>query len=93
MSGGTVIIIDPKQPKSMPDRILVDGWRKGWKMLSVWAFAVIGISPDLYGAVAAMGWLDDQAVPGVFVWSLRGLAVAGIAVRLLRQGKCEEKAQ
>lgn len=67
------------------DAWLVAEWRKAWKMLSVWAFAVVGISPDLYSAVVAMGWLDDEGVPPAFVWALRGLAVAGILSRLLRQ--------
>lgn len=69
--------------------VLVPEWRKAWAMLSVWAFALVGISPDLYSAVVAMGWLDDEHVPAAFVWTLRALAVAGIAVRLLRQTKAK----
>lgn len=70
-------------------RWLVDEWRQAWKMLSVWAFAVIGIAPDLYSGIVAMGWLDDGNVPAAFVWTLRGLAVLGIGARLLRQRKPE----
>lgn len=69
----------------MTVRWLVDEWRQAWKLLSVWAFIVIGIAPDLYSGVAAMGWLNDASVPPAFVWTLRSLAVAGIAVRLIRQ--------
>lgn len=72
-------------------RWLIDEWHQAWKMLSVWAFAVIGIAPDLHAGIVAMGWLNDDNVPPAFVWTLRGLAVAGIAARLLRQRKPEAK--
>lgn len=84
-----IILNPPKQPKSLPGRILIDDWHKGWKKLSVWAFALIGVSPEIYAGIAAMGWLDDQAVPQTFVWSLRSMAALGIVARHLRQGKCE----
>jgi hypothetical protein len=63
----------------------VDDARHAWKMLSVWAFALIAIAPDLHTAVVAMGWLDDPTVPASFVWTLRGLAVLGIVSRLIQQ--------
>jgi len=66
-------------------KALIPDWRRGWRLLSVWAFAVIGIAPDLHSAVVAMGWLSEPNVPPSLVWALRGLAVLGIAVRLLRQ--------
>lgn len=68
-------------------KLLIPDWHKGWRLLSVWAFALIGIAPDLHSAIVAMGWLNDENVPPSFVWTLRGLAVAGIAVRLLNQTK------
>lgn len=75
-----------QQPKQQ--RIaLIPEWRKAWAMLSVWAFALIGAAPDIHSAVVAMGWLSDPNVPASFVWSLRGLAVFGIAVRLIQQRK------
>lgn len=79
----------PKQQKSLPDRMLVDGWRKFWKTASFWAFVLIGAAPDIYAGISAMGWLDDQGVPQTFVWSLRSMAALGIVVRFVRQGKCE----
>lgn len=64
---------------------LVDEFKHCWKMLSIWTFALIGVAPDLYQAVVAMGWLQDENVPQSFVWTLRGLAVAGIVGRLIKQ--------
>lgn len=64
---------------------LVEDWRKGWRMLSVWAFALIAAAPDIHSAIVAMGWLEDPNVPTSFVWGVRGLAVLGIVVRLMRQ--------
>lgn len=67
------------------DHVLVPNWRSAWKMLSVWAFALIGAAPDIHAAIVSMGWLNDPSVPPAFVWSLRGLAALGIALRLVRQ--------
>lgn len=68
-------------PKPVPE------WRQAFKMLSVWGFALIGIAPDAHAAIVAMGWLSDPSVPPSFVWTLRGLAVAGIVARLIQQQK------
>lgn len=68
---------------------LIDDWQRAWRLMSVWAFALVGIAPDLHAGVVAMGWLDDPAVPPAFVWTLRGLAVMGVAARLIRQRKPE----
>jgi hypothetical protein len=69
------------------DNYLVAEWRKAWRMLSVWAFVLLGAAPDLHAAIVAMGWLDDTDTPPAVKWSIRGLAVAGIALRLIRQQK------
>lgn len=69
---------------------LVADWRKAWKFLSVWAFLLVGIAPDLHTAVVAMGWLEDPSTPSGLKWGLRGLAVAGIACRLIQQAKPKE---
>lgn len=65
---------------------LVADWRKVWRMWSVWVLTLIGAAPDIHAAIVAMGWLDDEGVPPSFVWTVRGLAVLGIVVRLTRQG-------
>lgn len=70
---------------------LVDDWKKAWKFLSVWAFILIGIAPDLHTAVVSMGWLDDPETPAGLTWTLRGLAIAGIAFRLVKQNKPKAK--
>lgn len=66
---------------------LVDEAKSAHKMISVRVFALIGIAPDLYTGIVAMGWLQDENVPPAFVWTIRGLAVLGIAGRLLKQQK------
>ncbi len=62
---------------------LIDEWKAAWKLASVWVFAFIGMFPDIYNAVAAMGWMSE--LPSPALWSIRGLAVAGIASRLIKQ--------
>ena len=54
-----------------------------WKLLSVWAFMVIGAMPDIYNGIASMGWADE--VPDKFKWILRGMAASGVALRVINQ--------
>lgn len=72
--------------------MFVDDLSKWWKMWSVWIFGLIGVLPDAYNAVATMGWIDE--VPGAIKWPIRGLAAAGVILRLMRQRKpdIDEKA-
>lgn len=70
--------------------LLVDEWKSFWKHISFYAFLVIGAAPDIYQGILTMGWLNEPNVPQSFVWAIRGLAVAGIAGRYIRQ-KAKEK--
>lgn len=54
-------------------------------------FILIGFFPDLYDGVSAMGWLEE--LPDPAKWSIRGLASAGIAVRLIKQKKLAAEAE
>lgn len=62
---------------------LITDWHLSWKLLSVWAFALIGAMPDLYNGLAAIGWIDS--IPEPAVWVIRIMAGAGIICRLVRQ--------
>jgi hypothetical protein len=78
-------------PLSKLDDWLVAEWRRAWAWAAMWVYGLIAIAPDLYNGVTAMGWLSDGNVPPAFVWTLRGLAVVGMAARLYRQRKPEPK--
>lgn len=62
---------------------LISHWKHSWKLTSVWVFLVIGAFPDIYNAVIAAGLHDSLSDPAK-MW-LRGLAVVGIALRLIKQ--------
>ncbi len=64
---------------------LIDNWRKAWKLASVWVFGLVTMFPDIYDAIAAMGWMDE--LPGPAKWSIRALGVMGVIVRVLSRRK------
>jgi hypothetical protein len=66
---------------------LIDDARKFYKFASVWVFVFIGAMPSIYDGIAAMGWVDQ--VPPKFAWIIRGLASAGIVVRVLKKRTAE----
>lgn len=62
---------------------LIEQWKHAWKMTSVWVFIIVGAFPDIYNAVVAAG-LHDQ-LPPVAANCLRGLAIVGIGLRVIKQ--------
>ena len=62
---------------------MIAQWKHAWKFTSVWVFLVIGAFPDIYNAVIAAGLHDE--IPESAKMYLRGLAVIGIALRLIKQ--------
>lgn len=64
---------------------LIDDWRKAWKLASVWVFGLVTLFPDIYDAIAAMGWMDE--LPELAKWSIRGLGVLGVIARVLSRRK------
>jgi hypothetical protein len=63
--------------------LFINDVRKLFKFASTWVFLVIGAAPDIYNNLSAAGLID--AVPDKFKWGIRGLAMAGIAARAVKQ--------
>lgn len=68
---------------------LIDNWRQCWKLASVQVYVLIAAMPDIYNAVAALGWIDQ--LPPAAMWVVRGMAVLGIAARIIKQKSKEDK--
>ena len=68
---------------------LIDNWRQCWKMASIRVYALIGLMPDIYNAIAAYGWLDQ--IPDPAMWVIRVMVAAGIASRIIKQSGLEVK--
>lgn len=62
---------------------LIDNWRQAWKLASIRIFAVILILPDVYEYAHTLGWTEE--LPENFTWIIRGAALLGVVVRLLKQ--------
>lgn len=68
---------------------LIDNWRQCWKLASVQVYVLIAAMPDIYNAVAALGWIDQ--LPVTAMWAVRILAAIGIAARVIKQKSTEAK--
>ena len=64
---------------------LIDDWRKAWKLASVWVFGLVCLFPDMYDAIATMGWMDE--LPDPAKWSIRALGAMGVIARVLARRK------
>ena len=67
----------------------IENWRQCWRLASIRVYALIGLMPDIYNAVAALGWIEQLPEPAM--WVVRGLAAAGIAARIIKQKSVEVK--
>ncbi|MGE6331813.1 hypothetical protein [Stenotrophomonas sp. NPDC077659] len=61
---------------------LIDGWRRAWRLASVWVFSLVALFPDIYDAIAALNWMDE--LPDPAKWSIRALGAIGVIARVLK---------
>lgn len=66
---------------------IIDGWKRGWKFYSVWAYTVLIASPDLYAAGVAYGLITPGEVPSGMSLAIRVIATVGLISRFIAQGK------
>lgn len=75
------------------DWALMPNWREAWKWLSLYGYAIVILSPEIFQAVTdLMAQFDGtQAnaliLPAGFVSFLRTVGTVGMIVRLIRQTK------
>lgn len=68
---------------------LIENWRQCWRMASMWVYMLIAAMPDIYNAVAALGWIEQ--LPDPAMWTVRAMAAIGIAARIIKQKSVEVK--
>ncbi|MNC79139.1 hypothetical protein D3C75_1315410 [compost metagenome] len=51
----------------------------------MWVFGLVTVFPDIYDAIAAMGWMDE--LPDPAKWSIRALGALGVIARVLARRK------
>jgi hypothetical protein len=75
------------------DKVLADNWEKAWTWLSLYGYAIVIASPELFQMVMDLSAQFDgeQAakliLPASFVTFLRTVGTVGMIVRLVRQSK------
>lgn len=76
---------------------LVDNWRKWYTMHSVWIFAIMGCSGDIYNMAVLSGLLSGTdgnfQLPTVFVKVLNLVGFVGGVIRVVKQSKLHAVAQ
>jgi hypothetical protein len=68
---------------------LIDEWKSFWRMYSVWAFVILGVTPDLYNLAVQYHMVDGGNAPAALAGMINTLAFAGAALRLVKQKKLE----
>jgi hypothetical protein len=63
--------------------LLIDDWRRAWRLFSVQLFALVALFPDMYDGIAALGWMDQ--LPEQARWAIRAMGAVGIVARVIKQ--------
>lgn len=70
------------------DKILIDDWRKSLKLISVYFFAAVIASPEIFATLTELaGQQGQQVLPQRFVELIRTIGTLGLIFRLVRQSK------
>lgn len=64
---------------------LIENWNKFYKMWSVWFFAILAISPEIYTQLIALDLLTG--IPFGFSLIVKILAILGIISRVVKQNE------
>jgi hypothetical protein len=68
---------------------LIENWKTFYKMYSMWAFVILGLTPDLYNLAVQYHMVDGSSAPAALAGMINTLAFAGAALRLVKQKKLE----
>lgn len=75
------------------DWALTDNWREAWKWLSIYGYAIVIVSPEVFQLltelIAQLDGTQANAIilPAKFVAFLRTVGTIGLVVRMIRQTK------
>lgn len=68
---------------------LIDEWKKWYTMYSIWAFALVGIAPDIYNLAVQYNLVNSAEAPVELARIINIIAFLGALSRLLKQKKLE----
>lgn len=78
---------------SVLDKYLVDGWRAAWKMYSIWFYALLALTPDLYNLAISMEVFAGDEAPKTLARIINTIGFLGAVFRLVKQKTVEIAAQ
>lgn len=64
---------------------LVDGWRKWYRMYSIWFFTALGMIPEIWNLVVQSGLIDSSQSPAALNRMIQLIALGGGIFRLVHQ--------
>lgn len=67
------------------EMVLIEDWRKMYKMYSVWFFALLMAMPELYNAAITAGLITQDQVPGFFSKIVSLVSFLGLCSRIVAQ--------
>lgn len=72
---------------------LVDEAKQWYAMYSIWAFALLGVAPELFNLAVEFGMISGEQAPVILARIIQTVAFFGAASRLIKQKAIELQAQ
>lgn len=68
---------------------LIANWKKAYAMYSMWAFALLGVAPQLFDLAVQFNLLDSETTPSALAKLINIIAFVGAASRIVQQKTVE----
>ena len=68
---------------------LIANWKKAYAMYSMWAFALLGLAPQLFDLAVQFNLLDSETTPALLAKLINIVAFVGAASRIVQQKTVE----
>jgi hypothetical protein len=65
--------------------MFVENWKESYKWLSMYAFVIIGLLPDIFNLAITTGVLEAESAPATLNYTIKVVAFLGAVGRLVKQ--------
>lgn len=73
------------------NKYLVNDWKRAWKWFSMWAFVIIGFSPELYALAVQYKLISAGNLPLIFERLVQWVGFLGAVSRMIDQRAIAER--
>jgi hypothetical protein len=71
---------------------LITDWKQAYSFYSMWAFALLGMAPEIFNLAVQYGMVESTAAPALLATVIKTVAFVGALTRMVKQKQVEIEA-